>query len=85
MMLIVENLHPSCTPGSLLELFTPFGKVLWSRLILDTNDHASAFGYVEMASQAEADKAVEALDGITVLKRAIRVAFSSDLIQRRAH
>jgi RNA recognition motif-containing protein len=84
-MLIVENLPPSCTPDHLHNLFAPFGTVNWSRLILDTNDQAWAYGYVEMASEAEATKAMQGLDGTTVLQQAIRVAFSSDLIQRRAH
>jgi RNA recognition motif-containing protein len=85
MMLIVNNLHPSSTPHSLVELFRPFGKVLWSRLILDMNGHASALAYVEMALLADATKAVEALDGTLVLEQLIRVAFTSDIMQRRAH
>jgi RNA recognition motif-containing protein len=85
MMLIVENLHPSSTSTGLLDLFTPFGKVLWSRLILDRNGHAEAFGYVQMASEADAAKAVEGLDGTMVWEHILRVACTSDLIQRRAH
>ncbi len=84
-MLIVTNLHPATTPHSLLDLFTPFGNVLWSRLILDMNGHASAFAYVEMASPADAATAVEGLDGTMVLEQRIRVAFTSDIMQRRAH
>jgi RNA recognition motif-containing protein len=81
-MLIVENLHPTCTAGALLNLFTPFGKVLWSRLVLDRNGHASAFGYVEMACPADACNAVEGLDGSMVLDQVIRVAFTSSIIHR---
>ena len=80
-MLIVKNLHPSSTPQSLVQLFTPFGKVLWSRLILDLNGHLSAFAYVQMASLADATKAVQDLDGTMVLEQCIHVAFTSDLVQ----
>lgn len=85
MMLLVNNLHPSCTTASLRNLFDPFGEVLWCRLIVDTNEHSTAFGYVEMGSQEEAEAAVRALDRTSAFTRCIEVAFSRDLIQRRDH
>ena len=84
-MLIVENLHPSSTSNGFLDLFAPFAKVLLSRLILDRNGHAEAFGYVEMASQADAAKAVAGL----VVRGSGTTSFGWFLrrtsIQRRAH
>ena len=85
MMLVVDNLHPSFTASHLRDLFAPFGKIVWSRLVVDTNDQTRAFGYVELASETEADHAVQALDGTRVLKQLVRVMRSTDSIQRRMH
>lgn len=84
-MLAVDNLHPSCTATDLRELFSPFGQVLWSRLIVDTNAYAFAYGYIEMASSNDAETAAEALDGTMVLEHLIHVSISSDHIEKKSH
>ncbi len=49
-MLLIEGLHLSCSMHGLQQLFAPFGTVLWSRLIVDTNGHSFCFGYAQMST-----------------------------------
>ena len=56
--LYVGNLSYSVTDGDLKELFSPHGEVKQVNVI-----EGRGFGFVEMSSPAEAEKAKEALDG----------------------
>ena len=40
-MVYIEGLHVSITVADLKALFAPFGTVLWSRLVIDTNSYSS--------------------------------------------
>ena len=75
-MLLIEGLHLSCSMHGLQQLFAPFGTVLWSRLIVDTNGHSYSFGYVQMSTYNESLAAVAGLNGTTVLEKIIHVVSS---------
>jgi RNA recognition motif-containing protein len=73
MKLYVGNLSYSATDASLSELFAPFGTVESARVISDRDTGSSkGFGFVEM-SNADAQKAMGALNGREIDGRAIKV------------
>lgn len=60
----VGNLPFSATNESLSELFTSFGSVSSSKIVTDRDTGRSkGFGFVEMNDSAEADAAIEKLNG----------------------
>jgi cold-inducible RNA-binding protein len=61
--LIVDGLPLSMTSETLTELFTPFGKVTWARVVMDRFRHSLSYGYVLMDVDADAVKAAQALHG----------------------
>jgi RNA recognition motif-containing protein len=66
--LYVGNLSYSVTDGDLKELFSPHGEVKQVNVI-----EGRGFGFVEMSSPAEAEKAKEALDGSDFQGRTLKV------------
>ncbi len=73
MKLYVGNLSYNTTDATLNDLFAPFGQVESARVITDRDSGTSkGFGFVEM-SNADAQKAMGALNGREVDGRAIRV------------
>ncbi len=72
--LFVGRLSFSTTDDSLLALFTQYGKVVSAHVATDRDsDRSKGFGFVEMEEQADAQKAIDALDGTTFEDRAIVV------------
>ena len=64
MKMYVGNLIYNMTEGELRNLFTPFGKVLSSRIITDQYTRLSKnMGYVVMAVKEEGRTAVQKLNG----------------------
>jgi RNA recognition motif-containing protein len=61
--LIVDGLPLSMTSETLTDLFTPFGKVIWARVVMDRYRRSLSYGYVVMEVDVDAAKAVQALDG----------------------
>ena len=61
--LFVDGLSPSFTNLQLKELFATAGTVLWSRIVAGVTGQGSGFGYVEMNTPDEAQKAAKTLDG----------------------
>lgn len=74
MKLYVGNLSFNTTEESLQELFAGYGKVESISLIKDhqTGD-SKGFGFVEMVSNSDADKAIKALNGHNIQGRLIKV------------
>lgn len=73
MKLYVGNLSYSTNDATLNDLFSPFGQVESARVITDRDSGTSkGFGFVEM-SNADAQKAMGALNGREVDGRSIRV------------
>jgi RNA recognition motif-containing protein len=62
--LYVGNLSYSVTSEDLQELFEQYGHVRSAQVLIDRETNRSrGFGFVEMDEDAEADAAIEALDG----------------------
>lgn len=73
--LYVSNLSFSMTDESLESLFAEFGTVISAKIITDrVSGRSKGFGFVEMANAAEADAAVEKLNGTEIQQRTIGVA-----------
>ncbi len=73
MKLYVGNLSYTTNHSTLNDLFSPFGQVESARVITDRDSGTSkGFGFVEM-SNADAQKAMGALNGREIDGRSIRV------------
>jgi RNA recognition motif-containing protein len=72
--LYVGNLPYSIDDSSLQEEFAKFGAVMSAKVITDRDSGRSkGFGFVEMESDADADKAIESLNGVNMGGRDISV------------
>ena len=75
--LFVGGMAFSTTDEGLREFFTPFGTVLSANVITDKfTGQSRGFGFVEMASAEEAEKAVGQLNGRVLDGRQVRVEVS---------
>ncbi|MDK2977049.1 MAG: hypothetical protein PWP06_1524 [Candidatus Marinimicrobia bacterium] len=74
MNIYVGNLPWGVSEEALKNLFSEYGTVDTARVITDRNSGRSkGFGFVEMSNNAEAQKAIEALNGKEMDGRALRV------------
>lgn len=74
MNIYVGNLSYDITEEDLKQAFSAFGQVESVRIIKDTYDGRSkGFGFVEMAASAEANSAIEGLNGKEMKGRAVKV------------
>jgi len=74
MNIYVGNLLFDVTEDELKELFAPFGQVTEVRLIMDKfSGKTKGFGFIEMPSKEEAEKAIEGLNGKDIKGRAMTV------------
>lgn len=72
--LFVGNLPFTTSSPELEELFTPFGTVSRAQVITDRDTGRSrGFGFVEMDSDADAQKAIDSLDGSDFSGRQLKV------------
>ncbi|OGP70503.1 MAG: RNA-binding protein [Deltaproteobacteria bacterium RBG_13_60_28] len=72
--LYVGNLPFQLTEEELNALFAEAGEVLSAKIITDRHTgQPRGFGFVEMASKAEGEKAISLIDGRTVAGRALKV------------
>jgi cold-inducible RNA-binding protein len=70
----VGNLPYSTDNQQLAQLFGAFGEVLDAAVIMDrATGQSKGFGFVEMADDAQAQNAIQALNGTMVGNRTIRV------------
>ncbi len=75
--LYVGGLAYSVTDEQLRQLFAPHGTVESAKVVTDRDtDRSRGFGFVEMGTQAEAEKAIEALNGTTMEGRSLTVNMS---------
>jgi len=75
MNLYIGNLDYGIKEENLRELFEEFGEVTSVKIITDKfSGRSKGYAFVEMASDAEADQAIEALNGKSVNDRNISVA-----------
>ena len=74
MKIYVGNLTEHMTEETLRQTFEAFGEVESVKIINDRfNGRSKGFGFVEMPSNSEADKAIKALNGNIVDKKPIKV------------
>lgn len=74
MSIYVGNLPYEVTSDDLVEVFTDYGTV--SRVHIPTDRETGrmrGFAFVEMESDSQEDKAIDALDGAEWMKRELRV------------
>lgn len=72
--LFVGSLPWATDDAQLNELFTQYGEVTSARVMTDKfTGRSRGFGFVEFANEADAQKAVDALDGSTLGGRQIVV------------
>ena len=72
--LFVGNLPFSTNSNELEQMFSPYGSVSRAQVITDRDTGRSrGFGFVEMDSDEEAQKAIDALDGSDIDGRQIKV------------
>jgi len=75
MNIYVSNLSFNVQDEDLKDFFAPYGEVTSAKVITDRETGKSrGFGFVEMADEAAAKKAIAELDGATVESRAISVS-----------
>jgi cold-inducible RNA-binding protein len=83
MNIYVGNLLFDVTEDELKELFAPFGQVTEVRLIMDKfSGKTKGFGFIEMPSKEEAEKAIEGLNGKDVKGRAMTVNEAKPKVER---
>jgi RNA recognition motif-containing protein len=83
MNIYVGNLLFDVTEDELKELFAPFGQVTEVRLIMDKfSGKTKGFGFIEMPSKEEAQKAIEGLNGKDIKGRAMTVNEAKPKVDR---
>ena len=83
MNIYVSNLSFNVQDEDLREFFTPYGEVTSAKVITDKETGRSrCFGFVEMADEAAAKKAIAELNGATVESREINVSVARPKEQR---
>ena len=74
MKIFVGNLSYNVTEGDLRQAFEAFGQIASATVIMDEQSGRSkGFGFVEMPVQAEAQSAIEVLNGKALKGRTITV------------
>ena len=64
MNIYCANLAYTCTDDELKDAFSEYGEVVSAKIITDRETRRSrGFGFVEMTSDGDAQKAIEALNG----------------------
>ena len=81
--LFIGNLPYSATEQQLTEIFSEAGKVESATIITNRQTGRSkGFGFVEMSSDAEADKAVSKLNGYSFDGRSLVVSEARPMVPR---
>jgi RNA recognition motif-containing protein len=81
--LYVGNLSFDVVEGQLQELFAAQGEVVSARLSVERDTgRPRGFGFVEMAQDADAHKAISSLDGHDFMGRSLKVSMAKP---RAAH
>jgi RNA recognition motif-containing protein len=84
--LYVGNLSYNTHEEDIRELFSKIGEVLSATLIVDqTNGRSKGFGFVEMASDEDANKAITSLNGTAFMERTITVNEARPKTDRKSY
>ena len=74
MNIYVSNLSFNASDDDLKKVFAEFGEILSAKVVKDKfTEKSRGFGFVEMPNDAEAQKAIQGLNGREVEGRAISV------------
>lgn len=74
MNIYVGNLPYSTTEDEIRELFSQYGSVVRANIIRDRETgNSKGFGFVEIAEQSDAEKAIRELDGTAFNNRDLKV------------
>lgn len=77
--LFVGNLDRAVTDSQLEDLFSAHGEVVKATVVFDRHTGESRrFGFVEMSTNGQADKAMRTLDGASVNEQSIRVSLARE-------
>ncbi len=84
MNIYVGNLERKVTEDDLRQAFAEFGEVTEARLIMDKfSGESKGFGFVEMPSKEEAEKAIEEMNGKDLNGRELNVNEARPKTERR--
>ena len=74
MNLFVKNIHESINAFHLEMLFNPYGEIKSTKVLYDhaSGEHKGS-GFVEMTNDADAEKAIEALNGKEIKGKVLSV------------
>ncbi|HNX72897.1 MAG TPA: RNA-binding protein [Spirochaetales bacterium] len=79
----VGNMNYATAENQLRDLFAQYGEVTSVNIIVDRyTGKAKGFGFVEMANDDEAQKAIDALNGFEFMGRQLRVNEAEDKPRR---
>lgn len=74
MNIYVGNLNYNLSEDELEKVFSAYGEVASVKIIRDKyTDQSKGFGFIEMANDADAQKAIDELNGTEVKGRELRV------------
>ena len=74
MNIYVGNLNYNLSEDELEKVFSSYGEVASVKIIRDKyTDQSKGFGFIEMATDADAQKAIDELNGTEVKGRELRV------------
>ncbi len=82
--LFVGNLGPEVTHEELRRLFEAYGQVAQVHVIVDRDIGLPRFAFVEMTNDAEAEKAIKALNGSILRDRTLDVNYARPRPERPA-
>jgi RNA recognition motif-containing protein len=86
MNIYITNLSYTTTEEDVAQLFHPYGEVVSVRIITDRDTGRSrGFGFVEMPAAAEAQAAIDGLNGTSFAGRALTVSEARPREERRQH
>ena len=75
--LYIGNLNPATTPEELRTLFQTYGQVGYVNIIKDRDSGQSrGFAFIEMTNDAEAERAIKALNGSILQERTLIVNYA---------
>lgn len=82
--IFVGNLGPEVTHEELRRLFEAYGQVAQVHVIVDRDTGVPRFAFVEMTNDAEAEKAIKALNGSILRDRTLDVNYARPRPERPA-
>ncbi|MDR0295322.1 MAG: RNA-binding protein [Prevotellaceae bacterium] len=84
MNIFVSSLSFKTTSEDLKQLFEAYGEVTSARIITNRDTRRSrGYGFVEMSNEAEANAAINALNGSEQQGRTINVAIARERVERQ--